>query len=693
MANGLITFGAISGLGKGLADASQQGMQFLGLHMLAQERQKGEMARIEVMERYAADREGRNQEFQRGLQQERMGADLVNRSLDRQHAESLEDRREGFQRERDTTQFDRGEQSKDLAVSREEAARRRERERLRDPDEIAADAQAEKQKFEAGAETRKAEAMEGVQLELAKTEALVNSPSYMQAVSALAAAKEGPSQRADAALKIFELERSKEAQQYQKAYVDAVKSGDPEKVTKAKQEFEAFAQKPWEADKIDATHASQGLKESGIEITRLSGMMKDVMPGTPEAQALQRRIETAEQARDAYDARLRQLTGAQAKPAQRGGTVQINDPFRSPMSAPPTMTAQGQAEPPAPKPRGEKTVPAEPPVSAGRPDALSLAGETIKEGVSGAIDTVKRGASGLIESARSSLMPSAPPPTIAKESREHAMASLNRATPEQLLAERQQETQVREQQIAKPRGSGLISSAEASIPPAQSRPLPQQQPQPQERAQPQSGDTAFEPIIQSAAQKYGLRPDLLRSVIREESNFDPNAVGRVTRSGERAEGLTQMMPGTAKDMGVTDRRNPAQSIDGGAKYLAQLLQKYNGDEAKALAAYNFGPTNVDAGKPWPAETRAYVQRVLGAPSQGDASLFDRLSSLDPKVQQRVRSELESAIADFNAGRISEEQFRGSVLLAWLPVVPADQPLEAAEQARTIANQYIQQKGR
>jgi soluble lytic murein transglycosylase-like protein len=117
----------------------------------------------------------------------------------------------------------------------------------------------------------------------------------------------------------------------------------------------------------------------------------------------------------------------------------------------------------------------------------------------------------------------------------------------------------------------------------------------------------IEESVQKAAAKYNLPPRLLRAVIRAESNFE---VAAVSRAG--AKGLMQLMPATAKDMGVTDLFDIEQNIDGGAKYLRQMLDRFGGNIRKALAAYNAGPATVikyNGRVPYP-ETRQYVQRVL-----------------------------------------------------------------------------------
>jgi soluble lytic murein transglycosylase-like protein len=119
--------------------------------------------------------------------------------------------------------------------------------------------------------------------------------------------------------------------------------------------------------------------------------------------------------------------------------------------------------------------------------------------------------------------------------------------------------------------------------------------------------TRFDGQIQAAATKYGLDPALLKALIRQESNFNPNA-----GSPAGAQGLTQLMPGTAASLGVTDPHDPAQAIDGGAKYLKQQLDAFGGDVQKALAAYNAGPGAVKkyGGIPPYAETQNYVRKVL-----------------------------------------------------------------------------------
>ena len=118
--------------------------------------------------------------------------------------------------------------------------------------------------------------------------------------------------------------------------------------------------------------------------------------------------------------------------------------------------------------------------------------------------------------------------------------------------------------------------------------------------------TPYAAEITAAAQRHGVDPALLAGLIRQESNFNPNA-----RSPAGASGLCQLMPGTAAGLGVSDPTDPAQALEGGAKYLSQQLKAFDGDVTRALAAYNAGPGAVQryGGVPPYAETQNYVRKV------------------------------------------------------------------------------------
>lgn len=112
-------------------------------------------------------------------------------------------------------------------------------------------------------------------------------------------------------------------------------------------------------------------------------------------------------------------------------------------------------------------------------------------------------------------------------------------------------------------------------------------------------------LIQTAGTEHGVDPFLIKAVIKAESNFDYKAV-----SAKGAQGLMQLMPGTARDLQVADPFDPQENIVGGVKYLRYLLDCYDGDVELSLAAYNAGPGNVKNKIPQISETKLYVSKVL-----------------------------------------------------------------------------------
>ncbi len=124
---------------------------------------------------------------------------------------------------------------------------------------------------------------------------------------------------------------------------------------------------------------------------------------------------------------------------------------------------------------------------------------------------------------------------------------------------------------------------------------------------------SLEEIFSEAAQKYNVPKNLIKAIAKAESDFRPNAT-----SGAGAQGIMQLMPATARELGVTDSYDPYQNIMGGTKYISQMLDKYDGNVSLALAAYNAGSNNVAkyGGIPLFEETQNYVAKVTRFMNEG-----------------------------------------------------------------------------
>lgn len=130
------------------------------------------------------------------------------------------------------------------------------------------------------------------------------------------------------------------------------------------------------------------------------------------------------------------------------------------------------------------------------------------------------------------------------------------------------------------------------------------------------GNNKYNSLILKYAKNYDIDPNLIKAIIRQESQFNPNAESRIKKNNKwvsGAQGLMQLMPDTAKQQGVNNPFDPEENIKGGVKYFKSLLDRYNGNVEKALAAYNWGLGNLDKKglNEAPKETKEFIPKVLG----------------------------------------------------------------------------------
>lgn len=162
-------------------------------------------------------------------------------------------------------------------------------------------------------------------------------------------------------------------------------------------------------------------------------------------------------------------------------------------------------------------------------------------------------------------------------------------------------------------------------------------------------------IFEMAAEKYNVSVDLLKAVAKAESGFNPNA-----ESHAGAQGIMQLMPATARSLGVTNSFDPEQNIMGGAKYLSQMLDKFDGDTELSLAAYNAGPGNVlkyDGIPPF-KETQNYVAKVMGYSGQQLSTSFQtnayNLNASNTRALNSSTYNLGSSNLDLNSNIETDE---------------------------------------
>jgi cell wall-associated NlpC family hydrolase len=201
-----------------------------------------------------------------------------------------------------------------------------------------------------------------------------------------------------------------------------------------------------------------------------------------------------------------------------------------------------------------------------------------------------------------------------------------------------------------------------------------------------TASTQYDSLIEQAARDQGVDPALLKGLVQAESGFDNSSVSKVG-----AQGLTQLMPDTARGLGVTNSFDPLQNLEGGARFLAGALKRFGGNEQLALAAYNAGPGAVEryGGIPPFAETQAYVPRVLGYAAQYRAEGFGQTpATTTVPATGTTALPVAAPSASALAGSTGAPATASASDVATIANAEATAPTAAAQHAIAVAAQYL-----